>query len=109
MDFILDVLTKERICSLIECKNREIVPLAKLTTSYNHIIAKGAGISGEKMSILGQAPRRHSVTPTSSLPHTPRAEKSTRQGSAVLSVPPNIVMPSSSYIRNSNSGLLFLF
>jgi hypothetical protein len=48
MDFILDVLTKERICALIECKNRESVPLAKLTTSYNHIIAKGAGIAGEK-------------------------------------------------------------
>jgi phosphoglycerol transferase MdoB-like AlkP superfamily enzyme len=52
MDFILDVLTKERICALIECKNRESVPLAQLTTSYNHIIAKGAGIAGEIISVF---------------------------------------------------------
>jgi phosphoglycerol transferase MdoB-like AlkP superfamily enzyme len=44
MDFILDILTEERICQLVVCKNREISSPAKLTTSYNHIIALGAGI-----------------------------------------------------------------
>jgi phosphoglycerol transferase MdoB-like AlkP superfamily enzyme len=44
MDFILDILTEERICNLMVCKNREISSPAKLTSSYNHIIALGAGI-----------------------------------------------------------------
>jgi phosphoglycerol transferase MdoB-like AlkP superfamily enzyme len=44
MDFILDTLTEERICKLMVCKNREKSSAVKLTTSYNHIIALGAGI-----------------------------------------------------------------
>jgi phosphoglycerol transferase MdoB-like AlkP superfamily enzyme len=44
MDFILDILTEERICKLMVCKNREISSYAKLTSSYNHIIALGAGL-----------------------------------------------------------------
>lgn len=44
MDFILDILTEERICELMVCKNREIPSPAQLTTSYNHIIALGAGL-----------------------------------------------------------------
>jgi phosphoglycerol transferase MdoB-like AlkP superfamily enzyme len=46
MDFILDILTEERICQQMVCKNREVWTPAKLTTSYNHIIALGAGLSG---------------------------------------------------------------
>lgn len=45
MDFILDVLTEERICKKMVCKNREGWPSEKLTTSYNRIISLGAGIS----------------------------------------------------------------
>ncbi len=45
MDFILDVLTEERICKKMVCKNREEWTPEKLTTSYNRIISLGAGIS----------------------------------------------------------------
>jgi hypothetical protein len=46
MDFIFDVLTEERICRMMLCKNRELATAAQLTTSYNHIITRGAGIGG---------------------------------------------------------------
>ncbi len=45
MDFILDVLTEERICKKMVCKNREEWIPEKLNTSYNQIISLGAGIS----------------------------------------------------------------
>ena len=44
MDFVLDVLTEERICKKVLCKNREAWTPEKLTASYNHIISLGAGI-----------------------------------------------------------------
>lgn len=45
MDFILGVLTEDRICRQMVCKNHELSTPAKLTSSYNHIIALGAGLS----------------------------------------------------------------
>ncbi len=47
MDFILDVLTEERICKKMLCKNRETWTPEKLTASYNHLISLGAGISAD--------------------------------------------------------------
>jgi phosphoglycerol transferase MdoB-like AlkP superfamily enzyme len=46
MDFIFDVLTEERICRMMLCKNRELATVAQLKASYNHIITLGAGIGG---------------------------------------------------------------
>ncbi len=45
MDFILDVLTEERICKKMLCKNRETWTPEKLTDGYNNIISLGAGIA----------------------------------------------------------------
>jgi len=47
MDFVLDVLTEDRICQLMVCKNRQFLTPEKLANSYNHIIAHGAGIAGQ--------------------------------------------------------------
>jgi hypothetical protein len=47
MDFVLDILTENRICQLMVCKNREFLTPEKLTSSYNHIIAHGAGLAGQ--------------------------------------------------------------
>ncbi len=47
MDFVLDVLTEERICQKMLCKNRETWTPEKLTASYNHIISLGAGIAAD--------------------------------------------------------------
>lgn len=44
MDFLLDVLTEERICKQVVCKNREAWSLDKITASYNNLMSRGAGI-----------------------------------------------------------------
>ena len=44
MDFILDILTEERICQKVVCKNRDTWTPQKLTASYNNIMSLGAGI-----------------------------------------------------------------
>ena len=44
MDFILDILTEERICQKVVCKNRETWTPQKMTASYNNIMSLGAGI-----------------------------------------------------------------
>ena len=57
MDFILDVLTEERICQRMVCQNRENWAPEKLTTGYNHIIALGANIAGN-----GKNPEKQHAT-----------------------------------------------
>jgi len=44
MDFLLDILTEERFCKQVVCKNREAWTPEKMTATYNNIISKGAGI-----------------------------------------------------------------
>jgi len=46
MDFLLDVLTDDRICQKMVCKNRETWTPKKLTASYNNIITLGADLAG---------------------------------------------------------------
>ena len=56
MDFILDVLTEERICRQIACKNREKWSSEKTISSYNNIMSKGAGIVRQQATLATDTP-----------------------------------------------------
>ena len=55
MDFILDVLTEERICKQVVCKNRESWTPQKITASYNNIMSLGAGIVRRPATLMAGA------------------------------------------------------
>lgn len=55
MDFILDVLTEERICTQVVCKNRESWPDEKIKASYNNIMSLGAGIVRRPTALMAGA------------------------------------------------------
>lgn len=52
MDFILDILTEERICRQVVCKNREVWSAEKLTASYNSLMSRGAGIVRQPATLM---------------------------------------------------------
>lgn len=56
MDFILDILTEERICEQVVCKNRESWPAAKITASYNNLMSRGAGIVRQTSPLVAEVP-----------------------------------------------------
>jgi phosphoglycerol transferase MdoB-like AlkP superfamily enzyme len=56
MDFILDVLTEERICRQIVCKNREKWSTEKTISSYNNIMSRGAGIARQPAALVADVP-----------------------------------------------------
>ena len=56
MDFILDVLTEQRICKQVVCKNRETWTLEKITASYNNIMIQGAGITRQPATLVAGTP-----------------------------------------------------
>jgi hypothetical protein len=56
MDFLLDVLTEERICRQVVCKNREAWSLEKITASYNNLMSRGAGIVRSPETLVAEAP-----------------------------------------------------
>lgn len=56
MDFLLDILTEERICKQVVCKNREAWTPEKMTASYNNIISKGAGIVRAPATLFAGVP-----------------------------------------------------
>lgn len=55
MDFILDILTGEKICQKMVCKNRETWPVQKITASYNNIMSLGAGIVRQPAALMAGA------------------------------------------------------
>ncbi len=56
MDFLLDVLTEERVCKQMVCKNREVWPLDKITASYNNLMSRGAGIVRSPETLIAECP-----------------------------------------------------
>ena len=62
MDFILDVLTEERICRQTLCKNRETWAAEKITASYNNLMSRGAGIVRQVTPLVVEVPSQ-SVAP----------------------------------------------
>ena len=62
MDFILDVLTEERICQQTLCKNRETWAAEKITASYNNLMSRGAGIVRQITPLVVEVPSQ-SVAP----------------------------------------------
>jgi phosphoglycerol transferase MdoB-like AlkP superfamily enzyme len=56
MDFLLDVLTEERICKQVVCKNREAWSLDKITASYNNLMSRGAGIVRLPETLVAEYP-----------------------------------------------------
>lgn len=56
MDFILDVLTEERICMQVACKNREPWAEEKIRASYNNIMSLGSGITRRPPALMAEAP-----------------------------------------------------
>lgn len=56
MDFLLDVLTEERICRQVVCKNREAWSLEKITASYNNLMSRGAGIVRLPETLVAESP-----------------------------------------------------
>jgi len=62
MDFILDVLTEERICRQTLCKNRETWAAEKITASYNNLMSRGAGIVRQATPLVVEVPSQ-SVAP----------------------------------------------
>ncbi|MBU1566940.1 MAG: sulfatase-like hydrolase/transferase [Proteobacteria bacterium] len=68
MDFILDVLTEERICQQTVCKNREKWSSEKTIASYNNIMSRGAGIVRQSAPLVADAPNNLPATPSSELP-----------------------------------------
>lgn len=65
MDFVLDVLTEERICQQMVCKNREKWSPEKITASYNNLMSRGAGIVRQSAPLVAEAPGQKSVAPSS--------------------------------------------
>jgi phosphoglycerol transferase MdoB-like AlkP superfamily enzyme len=66
MDFILDVLTEERICQQTVCKNREKWSSEKTIASYNNLMSLGAGIVRQPAPFVADSPNK--------LPAMPAAE-----------------------------------
>ncbi|MFH0782940.1 MAG: sulfatase-like hydrolase/transferase [Pseudomonadota bacterium] len=64
MDFILDVLTEERICQQMVCKNRAKWSPEKITASYNNIMSRGAGIVRQSAPLVADAPGQKSALPS---------------------------------------------
>lgn len=56
MDFLLDVLTEDRICKEIACKNHVAWTTEKITGSYNNIMSQGAGISKLPTPLVAELP-----------------------------------------------------
>lgn len=56
MDFLLDILTEERICQQIVCKNRKEWTPEKIAGSYNNIMSLGAGIVRQSTPLVADAP-----------------------------------------------------
>ena len=67
MDFLLDVLTEERICQQTVCKNREAWTTEKITGSYNNIMSRGAGLVRQPTPLVADAPIQSSA-PTQAPP-----------------------------------------
>lgn len=65
MDFILDVLTEERICQQTVCKNRETWSAEKTTASYNNIMSRGAGIVRQPTPFMADSPNKTLAMPAS--------------------------------------------
>lgn len=61
MDFILDVLTEERICKEMVCKNREAWSSDKVTASYNNLMSRGAGIARQPTPLVVDYPSPQQV------------------------------------------------
>ena len=70
MDFVLDVLTEERICQQTLCKNRETWAAEKITASYNNLMSRGAGIVRQVTPLVVEVPSQSAA---------PLAEESTKQ------------------------------
>jgi len=70
MDFILDVLTEERICRQTLCKNRETWAAEKITASYNNLMSRGAGIVRQVTPLVVEVPIQNAA---------PHPEESTKQ------------------------------
>jgi phosphoglycerol transferase MdoB-like AlkP superfamily enzyme len=63
MDFLLDVLTEERICRQVVCKNRESWTSEKITASYNNLMSRGAGIIRQPAPLVADAPAQSPAPP----------------------------------------------
>jgi phosphoglycerol transferase MdoB-like AlkP superfamily enzyme len=77
MDFLLDVLTEERICKQVVCKNREAWALDKMTASYNNLMSRGAGIIRQPApsTLVADCPNQWpTTTPHISTPNTPQVQ-----------------------------------
>ncbi len=66
MDFLLDVLTEERICKQVVCKNREAWSLEKITASYNNLMSRGAGIVRSPGTLVAEYPTPSAASPAAS-------------------------------------------
>lgn len=71
MDFILDVLTEERICAQMVCKNREAWTSEKITASYNNLMSRGSGIARQPTPLIAETPSQLTVPPT----ETPKSQQ----------------------------------
>jgi phosphoglycerol transferase MdoB-like AlkP superfamily enzyme len=63
MDFLLDVLTEERICQQVVCKNRQTWTSEKITASYNNLMSRGAGIARQPTPLVAEAPNSLPTVP----------------------------------------------
>lgn len=63
MDFILDVLTEERICAQTQCKNRESWSAEKITASYNNLMSRGSGITRQPAPLVAELPVQSPTPP----------------------------------------------
>lgn len=69
MDFLLDVLTEERICARIVCKNRQDWPKEKTIAEYNNIMRRGAGIVRQPAPLMAAVPLQPSAPPQEAPPN----------------------------------------
>ncbi len=68
MDFILDILTEERICKQVACKNREEWAPQKIMASYNNIMSLGAGITRRPTTLMAGAAAGAGAAPAAADP-----------------------------------------
>ncbi|MDK9705801.1 MAG: sulfatase-like hydrolase/transferase [Desulforhopalus sp.] len=73
MDFILDVLTEERICRQMVCKNREAWASDKITASYNNLMSRGAGIARQPTPLVVDYPSPQQA-PLAEVAETPQIQ-----------------------------------
>lgn len=71
MDFLLDVLTEERICQQTICKNRQDWTSEKITASYNNLMSRGAGIIRQPAPLVADVPSQSPLLP----PDAPKTQQ----------------------------------